>query len=946
MEKAITDGGLDLDTSGDVEVHADRLRLRDRSGDLEIPFDIQSIMPRGGTFDVVLDHDRETVLLLADQKAPSYDLLWPYYWLVEGTAEHGFSPPASGLRELLRLLERDAAHRRVRAEIWAISQGRDVGASEIVRTLQRARAHVPRADPELLRALDDATGAAVALRRGVRPVLAIRRVSRQAILRSIGADVETLRQAFLAVLSRLRSAHAIDQERVAAMAEDELVALVDELRECEFVTTFLTGTTTAPLPHGPRDVANLVQALSSTNTFLFSRERYRRTNRTAAGQGSRIVGFFPGLGSRSHYQNLGRRMLDAGIPEVTGIYEEAARALGFAGRPEKLLLIPENMPTERMAAQGFIGAALLVHSLAIEAHLRNRAADHQVPVRFVGYTGESFGIITAAVAGGAVSIADGVLLARAFTPLMLVAAEGIDPDDPVAVSIVEYLPEHARRTRQVSEPYHVVGLRGEPRNLAAVLADISAVYPTTDVEVHKFYSPRQTNVYVRAGAMAGFDAFVARYQDVDVEELKAPTTFLAHAERMIVARQGFAKFMADHGITFRKPHTPVVSNNDSGLLTTATEVRNAVLAITNEVMASRNTVETLEDLRPDMILELGLGEKSVRLLADNDVDIPTTSYAGTASETGALLHAVKLMGGLLEQLEKLRHAGDRLVWRHYRTLHEISQLSKKDSFFRRYFYRSLGRVVANEMFHRDRAGSPAFYELLEIFQHTYNYLHHVNVDVGELVGKARLKKRIAGGADGIGQAYAELTVIDETGAIVDRRQVHGEHAEAVVFHFDLPPDLGYADLVRNTRMLLDTQPVARRIYDEVFESLGIENDDFLSADDTTTPSASQLAVGHAVYQYALFQVLHQHRPAMFMHDYYVQGGDPLGWLVALAVAGATTLPDVVPLYEAHLRAEPATAALDRMTASLRRSDVPVISQGGVPLQSKNELEAATRAVFR
>lgn len=997
MEKAFADapGGLDPHTAADVEVHADRLRRSDPSGAVvaEVAFDIQGITPRGGMFDVVLDHDRETVLLVTgrdtDGSVPSaarhvLDLLRPYYWLVEGATERGAGPLLSGLpriRELLaELLDRPdstATHRRIRAELWALGRGGDVGASEVVRTLQRVCLDARRggADPELLRALEDAAQVAVALRHGVRPVLAIRRVPRLTILRSVGAaDVELLRQALLdaEVLSRLTPAHAIDPERVAVMTEDDLVALVDELRECEFVTTFLmgaighaSGTTATSRPNAVvpavaapdnlRDVAELVLSLSQANAFLFSRERCRRAGRAVrdrrprAGRGRRIVGFFPGLGSRSHYRNLGRCLLDAGIPEVTDIYQEAARALGFPGRPEKLLLTQENLPTGRLAAQGFIGAAFLVHSLAIEAQLRNTAEDRHVPLRFVGYTGESFGIITAAVAGGAVSVADGVLLARVFTPLMLVAAEGADPDDPIARRTAGYLPESLRGTGLVPEPYHVIGLRGEPRDLAAVLTAIAGAWPTADVEVHKFYSPRQTNIYVRAAAMASFSAFAARYPAVGVEELKAPTTFLAHAERMTVARRGFEKFMTDHGIVFRKPHTPVVSNNDAGLLTTATEVRNAVLAITDEVMDSRNTAETLDSLRPDMVLELGLGGRSTRLLLDNDVDIPADSYTGITGEAGRFLRAVSLVDGLLGQLENLRDADDRLVGRHYHTLSEISRLSKQDPFYRRYFYRAMGRVVANEMFHQDRAGSPAFYELLEIFQHTYNYLNHIDVDVGELVVKARLKKRIAGHSDGIGQVYAELTVIDDTGAVVDHRQVHGEHAEVVVFHFDRPPDLDHADLVRNTRMLLDTQPLARQIYDQVFGSLGISADDFLASDGTTEPTACQLAVGHPAYQYALFQLLHVHRPAMFMQDYYVEGSDPMGWLVALAVAGATTLPDAVRLYDTYLRAgndtEAMTAALDRMAAALGRSDVPVISYGGIPLQSKTDLEAATRAVF-
>lgn len=957
MASAITDA-LDLYRPADVEVHADRLRLTDDLGEIvtEIGFDIEGVVPRGRIFDVVLDHGRETLFLLDDDAMPAsawhvLDLLRPYYSLVEGSAEHGASSLLLAMAGLVErvdgLLDRPDAtlqHRRIRAQLRAAGQGRDAGASEVVRILQQAYVDALRsdADDELRGALADALRVAMSLRRGIRPVLAIRRLSRHAVLRSIGADdLESLRQTFQEadVLSRLTSAHAIDPEHVAVMAEHELMALVDGLRECEFVSTFLMGAITAALPSvaAPerlRDVTALVRSLSSTNAFLFACERQRRAELPQTDQGRRVVGFFPGLGSRSHYQNLGRALLDCGIAEVAGIYADAARALGHAGRPEKLLLDQENLPAGRMAAQGFIGAAFLVHSLAIEAQLRNTAADRGVPVEFVGYTGESFGIITAAVASGALSIADGVQLAQAFTPLMLVAAEGADPADPFAVTMTEYLPD----TRLVAEPYHVIGLHGEPRALAEILAAVADAFPTSDVEVHKYYSAHQTNIYVRAGAMAGFTAFAAGHPAVEVEELKAPTTFLAHAERMIVARQGFEKFMVDNAITFRTPHTPVVSNNDNGLLTTATEIRNAVLAITNEIMASRATAETLDNLRPDMVLELGLGEKSVRLLIDNRIDVPTASYTGIARETESFLHAIAVLDDVLGQLANLRDAGDRLLDPHYRTLREVSRLSKQNPFFRRYFYRTMGRVVANEMLHSDRAGSPAFYEMLEIFQHTYNYLNHINVDVGELVLKARLKKQLDGDADGVGQVYAELTVIDDSGTIVDRRHVPGEHAEVVVFHFDLPADLGVAELAHNTRTLLDTQPPARHIYAEVCRTLGVSTDEFLT-------SGSQL--GHLAYQYTLFELLRLHRPAMFMHDYYVEGSDPLGWLVALAVAGASTLADVVRLYDAYLRGDAAllAVALDRMAGALRRADVPVISYGGIPLQSKNDVEAATRVVF-
>jgi hypothetical protein len=512
-----------------------------------------------------------------------------------------------------------------------------------------------------------------------------------------------------------------------------------------------------------------------------------------------------------------------------------------------------------------------------------------------------------------------------------------------------YLPESLRGQRLVPEPYHVIGLHGDPVDLGEILADIARTYPKTDVEVHKFYSHRQTNIYVRAGIKPDFDLFATKFPAVETEELKAPTTFLAHAERMIGVRQAFERFMTDNGIVFRKPHTPVVSNNNSGLLTTATEVRNGILAITNEIMASQTAVEILDSLRPDVILELGLGNKSVQLLIDNNIDVPVTSYTGTAEETSLFLRAIQLVNTMLGELENLHAGGDRLADRHYHTLREIFRLSEEDPFCERYFNRTVGRVIANEMLHRDRVDSSAFYQFLEIYQHTYNYRGHIDVGMGELVLQARLKKRLVGHAEGLGQVYVELKVIDGSGIVSDRSPIFSEQHEVVVFHFDQLPGLDYADLARNTRLLLDTQPLARQIYDHVFESLGIVDDGFLTLAGVTALTVDQLALSYPVYQYALFQLLRLHRPAMFMHGYYLAGSDPMGWLVALAVSGAAALLDVVRLYSAYLRSgtetEEAKAALDLVLASLDTPDVPIISPEGTPLQAKIDLEATTRAIF-
>jgi malonyl CoA-acyl carrier protein transacylase len=675
LEKAILDSAetIDLSILVDIEVHAGRLRLIGAQGRAisEVPFDLTGFARSGVEVDFVLSLDRQTVFVLgvADADAAKMQLfhvLRPYYWLVEGGREPGKELLVSrmpAIRDLLAdVLVRDdaqAVHPWIRAVLHTTAESREAGTSELVQSVQRVSAELRRTGiaPDLCRVLDDAVG----LRRGVLPVLATRRVSRRAVLRGIGADdVDSMRRALdNPAVAHLVSAHANGAQAVAEMDAGGLLDLADDLRECEFVAIFLARTAGHVVPGGTREAMRLAHSLSRANSYLFSREDSRRTGRTVHdclpghGRGRRIVGFFPGLGSRAFYQDLGRELLDSGSPEVAEIYRVGARTLGFPGQPERLLMTPDNLPAGHLAAQGFVGAAFLVHSLALDAHLRWVAAGSGVAVRFIAYTGESLGIITAAAAAGAISVADGVRLAHMFTPLMLTVAE-CPADDQCAERVAAYLPEALRGRRLVTEPHHVIGLRGEPADLGEILAEAASAFLKSDVEVHKFYSRRQANVYVREGAKRGFDAFTANFPNIEVEELKASTTFLAHSERMRGARRGFERFMADKGIAFRMPHTPVVSNNDTGLLTTSTEIRAGILAITDEVMASRATVETVESLRPDAVLELGLGGKSVQLLLDNDVRTPVTSYTGSAEVADVLPRALRLLDVVLAELVQRR----------------------------------------------------------------------------------------------------------------------------------------------------------------------------------------------------------------------------------------------------------------------------------------------------
>lgn len=639
------------------------------------------------------------------------------------------------------------------------------------------------------------------------------------------------------------------------------------------------------------------------------------------------------------------------MPGVLKIYSEAAQALGCAGRLGQLVLVRENLPEGRFERQGFIGAAFLVHNLALEAWLRAAAEQCAVPLSFMAYTGESFGIIAAAVASGALSCGDGIKISRAFVPLLVQAAEGVRGDEPFARTVAAYLPEYLQGIALVPEPFHVVALKGDPADLAKALKGIGMFYPQMDVEVHKLYSWRQTNIYVRSGIKPAFNLFMKNFPAVQTEELKSPTTFLAHSSRLRCVRRALERFIDENGIVFKEPHTPVISNHGAGLLTSAVEVRSAVLAMTDEIMTSRTTVETLASLNPDLVLELGLGGKSVKLLTDNNTEIPVMACTGAPEETGLLLRAVTLLENLLAEIANLHNPDSRMTARHYNVLRDLFRLAATSPFCERYLYRSMSRVITKEMLRIERQRSLAFYRFLEIFQHTWLHRESIDVHQGELILQAHLKKKIIGGQERLGQVYAELKVIDGTGGVTDQSVRNIEHPELVVFHFGPLADLKLAELSRHTLLLLDTQPLARDIYAQVAHKLRIEDAVAAALPGGGTLTVEQLAISHIVYQYALFHVLRHYRPAIFaQRDYFLQGIDLMGWLIALAASGATSLAEIVELYCAWLRdgagGNGMQAALEQLIASLVKPAVPVISREGMPVYDRKTLEAATRGVLR
>lgn len=647
---------------------------------------------------------------------------------------------------------------------------------------------------------------------------------------------------------------------------------------------------------------------------------------------TRLAGFFPGLGSRSFHQDLDRFLLDSGIPEVTAVYRDAAQALDIASQPERLLLTPGNLPADRLERQGFIGAALLVHGLALNAFLRHSMDRNATPGSVVAYTGESFGILTAAVAAGALPLADGVRIAQAFTPILLLTAGAADPVGPLAAGLVRHLPAGVRRAPLVPEPSHVVAVDApDPASLAALLDALAQTYPVSDVELHKWYSPSQANLYVRAAIRPAFDQFLtASFPTATARDLKEPTVFLAHSARMRPARQALEHFIDAHGIRFASPGVPVIDNSGLALLTTAADVRHGVLAMADQPMASSATCTVLDGLDLDLVLELGPGGKSVQLLRDNTVSPPAFSFTGDPEETASLLRSISAVDRLVSRLEDLPPA-TMSAQPEYDAAREVLRLAAGNEFCDLHLSRTLERLVSAEMLRPGQAGSPARRRLLEVLQLTRKYREHIRADRGELVTRARLKKHFTSeNSEPTGATRIELQVIDPAG----RTTAHSyatSRPEVIAFHFDALTGVGPDVLAQRARRLLDTQPAALGTYRQLRAQLPL---------DLTGIPRAELSV---LYQVLLFETLRQLRPALFSQtDHYLEGSGVIGWLAALAASGAISLEDVLAVQAAATK----PAVLEGLLARITEARIPLVSLDGVPIQSPKDLCDATLTVLR
>jgi len=243
---------------------------------------------------------------------------------------------------------------------------------------------------------------------------------------------------------------------------------------------------------------------------------------------------FPGQGSQS--VGMGAAAF-AASPAARAVLAEAEAALG-----EPLARLLAEGPADLLERTEQAQPAILVVSIALLAAARERAAaagtELATPVRIAGH---SAGQYAAAVAAGALDLADGVRLARRRGELMQASGGG----RPGSMAAILGLPESAESTVVAAGAQHGI----------IVLANRN--------------SPGQI---VLSGEVAAIDAAVAAAGAAGAKRaVRLQVSIASHSPLMAEAAEGMRAAL--DAVEVRDPRVTMLANADAAPITTAAQLR-------------------------------------------------------------------------------------------------------------------------------------------------------------------------------------------------------------------------------------------------------------------------------------------------------------------------------------------------------------------------------------
>ena len=243
---------------------------------------------------------------------------------------------------------------------------------------------------------------------------------------------------------------------------------------------------------------------------------------------------FPGQGSQS--VGMGAAAL-AASPAARAVLAEAEAALG-----EPLGQLMATGPAEALERTEVAQPAILTISIALLAAARERAAAAGTPLdEPILIAGHSAGQYAAAVAAGALSVADGVRLARRRGELMQASGGG----RPGAMAAILGLPEGAE-------------------------ADVIAAGAKLGILV--FANRNSPGQIVLSGEVAAIEAAVAAASAAGAKRaVRLQVSIASHSPLMEEAAAGMREALA--AVAIADPKTPMLANATAARITTAAQLR-------------------------------------------------------------------------------------------------------------------------------------------------------------------------------------------------------------------------------------------------------------------------------------------------------------------------------------------------------------------------------------
>jgi [acyl-carrier-protein] S-malonyltransferase len=323
---------------------------------------------------------------------------------------------------------------------------------------------------------------------------------------------------------------------------------------------------------------------------------------------------FPGQGSQS--VGMGRALSDAS-PAAAAVFAEADAALG-----EPISRLAWDGPAEELDRTENAQPALLAASIAYLAALRERWTALGVEAGEPAFAaGHSMGQYSALVAAGVVSIADGMRLVRERGRLMQTSGEG--RDGAMAA---------------------VIGL--DPAAVETLCADAG-------VAVANLNTPTQTVV---SGSAAGIERLRELAAAAGARAVQLPVGGAFHSPAMEPVRAAMAEAAA--AVTWRPAEVPIAANASGALVTSATEVRAALVAQITAPVRWVACVRTLAAAGCTGTLELGPGRVLSGLVRAIDGGLETAA-ADSQAHMIALQRAAEPVALRSGALDSSCDAGER-----------------------------------------------------------------------------------------------------------------------------------------------------------------------------------------------------------------------------------------------------------------------------------------------